>query len=247
MLNIIYRICDQRDGRTKIEQVTKRDCFLNFVDVFGTQNLQVVADNTRQETLDFIARFTDRVQTTRLGNSGSFMHALDLALALDDAQAVYLIEDDYLHHAHGPRYIAEGLALADYVSLYDHADKYLSRSPNPLVTDGGENTKVRLSPSTHWKYTNSTTMTFAVKVATLRADQAAFRQYCTGATPGDYFIFRKLAETGRTIISPLPGRATHCDEFTSPFFFDQTIPMRKTSEAAPLAAGASPAGQPAPV
>jgi hypothetical protein len=102
----------------------------------------------------------------------------------------------------------------------------MDRSPNPLVTDRGENTKVILTASSHWKYTNSTTMTFATRVKTLRTDQEIFRHFCNGKIPLDYFIFRNLAERGRTLITPLPGRSTHCDEYPSPFIFDSPIPFQ---------------------
>ena len=229
MLKLIYRICDHRNGGTKIPQINKRQCFLNFVEVFGTDHLTIVADNTRQETIDFLGRFTKRIERTALGNAASFIYALNIAVQFDDGQSVYLVEDDYLHLPKGPQYIIEGLERADYVSLYDHADKYMQKSPNPLVSDGGENTKVILTASSHWKYTNSTTMTFAVKAKTLKADQEVFRHYCSGKIPLDYFIFRKIAAAGRTLITPLPGRSTHCDEYPSPFIFDSPFPFKQVN------------------
>ena len=227
MLKLIYRICDHRDGGTKIPQINKRQCFLNFVEVFGTENLTIIADNTRQETIDFLSRFTKSIERTSLGNAASFIYALDIAVQLEDDQPIYLVEDDYIHNLKGPQYIAEGLERADYVSLYDHADKYMKNSPNPLVSGGGENTKVILTASTHWKFTNSTTMTFATHAKTLKADQHVFRHYCSGSTPLDYFIFRKIAEAGRTLITPIPGRSTHCDEYPSPFIFDAPLPFKQ--------------------
>lgn len=226
MLKIIYRICDLRDGNTKIPGISKRQCFLNFIQAFGTDNLTVIADNTRQETVDFLDGYASNIELTTLGNSGSFIHALDMALTYEDEMPVYLVEDDYLHHANAPVYLHEGLERADYVNLYDHADKYMRRGPNPLVINGGENTKVILTASSHWKYTNSTTMTFATSVKTLRTDQEIFRHFCNGKIPLDYFIFRNLAERGRTLITPIPGRSTHCDEYPSPFIFDSPIPFR---------------------
>ncbi len=227
MLKLIYRICDHRDGGTKIPQINKRQCFLNFVEVFGTDNLMIIADNTRQETIDFLSRFTSSIERTSLGNAASFVHALDIAVQFEDDQPIYLVEDDYIHTLKGPQYIAEGLERADYVSLYDHSDKYMTNSPNPLVSGGGENTKVILTPSIHWKYTNSTTMTFATRAKTLKADQQVFRHYCSGSTPLDYFIFRKIAETGKTLITPIPGQSTHCDEYPSPFIFDAPLPFKQ--------------------
>lgn len=227
MIHVIYRICDQRDGRTKIPQITKRQCFLNAVAVFGTTGLSVVADNTCPDTLSFLGKYTSRVHATQLGNSGSFLFALELAAGLPGAAAVYLLEDDYLHSANAADCILEGLERADYVSLYDHPDKYLDPSPNPLVRNGGENTKVILTASTHWKYTNSTTMTFAARAGTLKADHEIMRAACTAPIPRDYEMFRTLAARGRTLVTPIPGRATHCDQFPSPFIFSDPAPAFK--------------------
>lgn len=227
MLKIIYRICDLRNGGTKIPQVNKRQCFLNFIEVFGPDNVVVVADNTSQETVDFLGRHVHRIERTNLGNSGSFLYAMERAFQYQDDQLVYLVEDDYLHLSGSMQCLLEGLQHADYVSLYDHADKYMTRSPNPLVTGGGENTKVILTASTHWKFTNSTTMTFGTKVGTLRADQGIFREYCKDKLPKDYFIFRTLAQRARTLLTPIPGWSTHCDEFPSPFIFKSMFPFRK--------------------
>lgn len=226
MLKIIYRICDLRNGGTKIPQVNKRQCFLNFIEVFGPDNMVVIADNTSRETVDFLGRHVRCIEGTNLGNSGSFVYAVERALQYQDDQLVYLVEDDYLHLSGSLQCLLEGLQHADYVSLYDHADKYMPRSPNPLVTDGGENTKVILTASTHWKFTNSTTMTFGTKVGILRADQVIFREYCKDAIPKDYFIFRALAQRGRTLLTPIPGLSTHCDEFPSPFIFKSKFPFR---------------------
>ena len=250
MLHRIYRICDLRDGRTKIDRITKRQCFENFTAVFGSDHLTVVADHCRPETVDYLRGFTDRVFETDLGNSGSFLHALKLALALPDTDSVYLVEDDYLHQAGGPEFIAQGLEKADYVSLYDHPDKYADPSPNPLVKNGAEATRVILTRSTHWKQTNSTTMTFAARVSTLRRDAAAMEKYCRNPVPADFAMFGDLLKKGRTLITPIPGRATQCDDFPAPFIFDAPLPgleqegvpektdaRTETGSAGPTAAG----------
>lgn len=224
MLHRIYRICDLRDGRTKIGHITKRQCFENFVAVFGTEALTVVADHCRPETVDYLRGFTDRIFETELGNSGSFLYALKLALALPETDSVYLVEDDYLHQSGGPGFIVEGLEKADYVSLYDHPDKYADPSPNPLVKDGAEATRVWLTRSSHWKQTNSTTMTLAARVRTLREDAAIMEKYCQNPIPADFYMFCDLLQRGRTLITPIPGRATQCDDFPAPFVFDAPLP-----------------------
>lgn len=233
MLYKIYRICDLGDGRTKIDTITKRQCFLNFTEVFGSKGLTVVADNTGPETIAFMRSFGAEIHQTALGNSGSFLYALDLALALPEEASVYLVEDDYLHQAASQTHIRQGLELADYVSLYDHPDKYMDPSPNPLVKQGGEATKVLLTRSSHWKMTNSTTMTFAARVRTLRRDADVMRRYCQMPIPQDFFMFCELLKRGRRLVTPIPGRSTHCDHFPSPFIFDAPLPMAGSRQSTP--------------
>lgn len=226
MVDVIYRICDLRDGQTKIAQISKRQCFLNFIEVFGNACLTVVADNTRSETIEFLKRYTTDLHQTRLGNSKSFLYAAQLAAQRPKDRIVYLLEDDYLHLPDAAQCIVEALAHADYVSLYDHADKYLDPSPNPLVQQGGENTRVILTKTCHWKYTNSTTMTFACKAATLQEDLGLMTRFCQEAIPLDFHMFMELQKRGRRLLTPIPGCATHCDHMPSPFFFERFAAAR---------------------
>jgi hypothetical protein len=117
----------------------------------------------------------------------------------------------------------EGIQIGDYVSLYDHPDKYLppEQGGNPLVKDGGENTKLLLTRSSHWKVTNSTTMTFATRVQTIQEDQAIWWKYTQKNTPQDFkafaelcghtFLKNKITSPKRKLISCLPSRATHIE------------------------------------
>ena len=97
---------------------------------------------------------------------------------------------------------------ADYVTLYDHPDKYIN-GINPHVTDGGEETKVFLTDSCHWKFTNSTTMTFATTVKTLKDDIEIIRKWTLGTHPNDFEMFIELRNKGKSLVSPLPGYSTH--------------------------------------
>lgn len=156
-----------------------------------------------------------------------------MAVQEPDDEVVYLVEDDYLHRDGATRIILEGIDRADYVSLYDHPDKYMIPSPNPLVKEGGEETRVILTASTHWKFTNSTTMTFAARARTLKEDQQVMRQCCQRPDmPLDFQMFMLLGQNGRRLISPIPGKATHCDPFPSPFIFDEPFPIPPSMESA---------------
>jgi GT2 family glycosyltransferase len=218
----IFRISDHRNGATLIDGISKYRCFYNFLDIFGHHDTIIVADKVKPETKKLLASRVKDVHHTSLGNSKSFVYALDLAVQQPDDEIVYLVEDDYLHLPDAEQILIEGVERADYVSLYDHPDKYMSPGPNPLVRDGGEASKVILTRSTHWKYTNSTTMTFAAKAGTLKQDYNLLKQHCEYDIPLDFRMFTHLLQRGRKLITPIPGRSTHCDHFPSPFFFDRS-------------------------
>jgi len=97
------------------------------------------------------------------------------------------------------------------VSLYDHPDKYQDPSigGNPYCVGGAEDTRVYLTKSCHWKITNSTTMTFAAKVSTLKRTEETLRKYTSGTHPDDFKMFLDLRNQGELLITPLPGYSTH--------------------------------------
>ena len=80
---------------------------------------------------------------------------------------------------------------------------------NPFVKSGGEETKILLTDFCHWKVTNSTTMTFAARVKTLKKDERVLRKFTDGTYPFDYKMFLKLRKKGRILVSSIPGFATH--------------------------------------
>jgi len=149
---------------------------------------------------------------TNAGNSGSFIKALEIANSYKDDDIVYFVEDDYLHKPKSKDIILEGLEIATFVTLYDHPDKYLLDSPNPIVRSiGAETSKVYLTNSTHWKTTNSTTMTFAARISDIKNTGNIMRNYVKNTTPDDYNMWRELLQF-RDLIVPIPGYATHCHD-----------------------------------
>ena len=66
-----------------------------------------------------------------------------------------------------------------------------------------------LTKSCHWKLTNSTTMTFAARVSTLKADEAILREFTSGTHPNDFQMFLALREKQHGLITPIPGYSTH--------------------------------------
>ena len=61
----------------------------------------------------------------------------------------------------------------------------------------------------HGAGTNSTTMTFAAKVSTLKRVVPILRKHTSGKHPNDFHMFMELREQGELLITPIPGYATH--------------------------------------
>jgi len=205
-MNIIYRISDAGYNKVKPEYINNENCLKNSINIFNKENWLIISDNYSGD----LKQYNKKVQNVTIGHgAGTFNLALDYALLLNDNEIVYFIENDYLHKPDSDKILLEGFELgADYVSLYDHPDKYMDGT-NPYVENGGEYTKVYLSNSCHWKLTNSTTMTFAAKVKTLSEDEYILREFTKTTHPNDFQMFLALREKGRSLITPIPGYSTH--------------------------------------
>jgi hypothetical protein len=214
-MKIIYRISDAGYKKEKPDYINNENCLKNAVKVFNNADWNIIADNISSKTSDMIQKYKsqDHIYYVSVGHgSGTFNLALDEALQSLDDEIIYFVENDYLHKPNSQKIIEEGLNLgAAFVSLYDHPDKYLSPSKggNPYCEGGAEDTRVYLTKSTHWKVTNSTTMTFAAKVSTLKRIEPILRKYTQGSYPEDFKMFLELREQGELLITPIPGYATH--------------------------------------
>lgn len=224
MINVIYRLSDNGYNKPKFHHASKLHCLENCLSQFDINNVHLFVDETNlcsttKEQIEQIdqSRFFGDLQYYVGGSSaGSWRYVLDYTLKnfTGRSDVIYFLEDDYLHLPNSANCILEGLAIADYVSLYDHNDKYIpsTRGGNPYIgNDAGELTKVFRTASTHWKLTNSTTMTFATTIETLRYDESTWREFTTGTHPNDFGCFIKLRELGRSLITPIPGLSTHCE------------------------------------
>jgi len=214
----ILRISDRGHNPIFPKNVTKEICIRNFIDVFGS-DIIVIADNCFPETIENLRHLgVSDIRSTPLGNSGSLKYAFEICYnELNPDECVYLCEGDFLHLPYAENLLYEGLQIADYVTLYDHLDKYQSPSQNPLVEDGGENTKVLFTKTIHWKYTNSTVQTFCTQISTLIEDkEILYKHNFRSETPQSFLTFLELGHKGRKLASSIPGRSTACDRFPSP-------------------------------
>jgi len=233
-LYCFYRISDnfqktiKEDGtnliKKKPEYITKENCLNNFVKEFTTENLIIIADNVGPKLMEIIEKLIpkDQIITTSYGHgAGSFRKSLEISLNLPEDSYVYYVEDDYLHKNNSKKILLEGLEIGDYVSLYDHPDKYVNSNEvrnncqgNPKIIDNSEQTRVYLSNSTHWKLTNSTTMTFATNIRILKEDYIDILKFCSGTFPYDFYMFTNLIENKRRkLITSIPGYSTHGETY----------------------------------
>jgi hypothetical protein len=235
-LHIIYRISDVGYSKVKPAYINNENCLRNAVMVFPNAKFHVIADNVSEETYAMICRYVQSDEVTRVSighGAGTFNVGLDLALTFPDEDIVYHLENDYLHLPGSERLIQEILNYgASYCSLYDHPDKYRppSLGGNPFVdVDGGEATKVYCIGSSHWKITNSTTMTFACKVRVLKQDIKTLRKWTNkGHCPNDFKMFLELRKKGRALMTPIPGFSTHGETlFLSPFTDWESIALSR--------------------
>lgn len=231
-IKVLYRISDGGNPKVKLANATKEHCLDNCLATFGAENITVFADNCGSETQQMVRNKGLKPIEIKLGNALSWRFVVEFSISqFPDEQAVYLLEDDYLHLPKSATALLEGLEIADYVTLYDHPDKYIdpqNGGMNPFVDNGGEESKVFLTPSSHWKQTNSTTMTFAAKVQTLKEDKDIWWEFTSKGFPNDFGAFQRLQGIGewqnrifgkkRMLISSLPGLSTHGETaWLSPF------------------------------
>lgn len=213
--HVYYRISDFTNNNTqkvRPRDFCKRRNFENFLGCFSGAKIHVIADRVSSDTVDWLKTLCDDVECTNFGNGGdSFCWSIRRAIQeLKHTDIVYLCEDDYLHAEQAKNVITEGLNVADYVTLYDHPDKYVSNGPNPYVIYEGEISLVRKTNTCHWKFTNSTTLTFAARVGTLMYDEKIHTKWCAHGRSLDFNLFVDLRTTlGRTLASSIPGFSTH--------------------------------------
>ena len=214
-MRIIYRISDSGYSKVKHDYINNENCLANATKEFDDSIWSVIADNISADTNNMIQKYVTRdcILYTEKGNgAATFNLALDEALTYDDDEIIYFIENDYLHKPGSQKIIQEAFELgASFVSLYDHPDKYLSpdKGGNPYCEGGAEDTRVYKTDSVHWKITNSTTMTFASKVSTLKKYESILRKHTSETHPNDFQMFLELREHNELLITPIPGYATH--------------------------------------
>lgn len=220
-MKIYYRISNNSYKKNRLSFATKEFCMNNFLSEFNINSnfITIIADNVTEENLlSFIdSKKSNNIQVvyTKLNNAQSFKYIVSKSCEeCGDDDSIYYVEDDYLHHKNSNALIEEGLQISNYVTLYDHPDKYIDKDNggNPFIDGGGEVTRLVKTNSVHWKLTNSTTLTFATKGRIIKKDKDVWFKYLQNSYPRDFEAFCDLIQNyDRSLISCVPGNATHTE------------------------------------
>lgn len=202
-----YRISDNSYQKEKLPGIGKKECLENFLSIFGTRNVLIVADNCSSETIKYIDSLGVDRKISTLGNAGSLRWCLMDAINELNEEYVYFVEDDYLHHKDADKMLLDGFSLDDtsYTTFFDHPDKYTEHYGY------GETSKVYYNKH-HWRLTQSTTMTFIAKMDSLKKHWKIWDEYTSDNHPHDHHIFTKILEIyGGKLACAIPGLAVHTD------------------------------------
>ncbi len=247
----IYRISDYSNPeKVKPDYASKEDCLRVYVREFTNKNLIVLCDNVTKETHEMVKKYAEEenIHLTKNGNTGSFLASLQLAhsiikegLAPEDT-VFYFLEDDYLHRRGAYFILMEAFRElnADYVTLYDHPDKYQNfadpryqwghgmvdieedgiRKPGVIYNTGKQDT-IYISRSTHWRTVGSTTMTWATTAKNIIEDfEDLWKLHEGQPLPMGGTTFKLLADKGKKLLSPITAYSTHAEEKWMAYFVD---------------------------
>lgn len=206
-MKTIYRISDNGYKKPKLAGATKLMCLQNFIECFGTINY-LVADNCSDETIQIVSKMAEQMHVTKLGNAGSFKYSVEMLKeeSIDPNELLYFVEDDYLHHPDAKTTLENAIELSDYLTLFDHPDKYSK------MYDYGEIGKILRVKNQHWKTSISTTMTFACKYEVIKNDFDGIKKFCKDFHPNDHEMFQFLKNKNkRKLCVSIPGFSFHTD------------------------------------
>jgi hypothetical protein len=214
------------------------NCYLthqSLLKSFSLEEIIVIADNATIEQQKYFMKTSKICYITKRGNCGSFLLQIKLALEKHYADIYYFVEDDHLHLPDQKKWLQAGLEYFNFVSLYDHPDKYTFKEYQNLYR------KVVKTTACHFTSTPSTVMTFAMRRKTLLLCANFFLE-CEYTKPNlkipqDHLMFLDLAKQGYSLGTCIPGVSTHCElNGLSPYVnWEKYIELLKLEKAEKLA------------
>lgn len=189
-------------------------CFTNLLKSIQNKDIKlyVIFDKSKGEIQNnFIFKYRNKFNLIEI-NAGkdiiSFVKTWHITkkLNIPDNELIYFLENDYLHINNWISFVSEFFqenphSMKDnYLSLYDHNDKYFYSRYSDL------HSKVLSTTNRHWRTSPSTCGSFIVNKKVFLED---FDIHTTTAGDHKKFLYLK-SNRNRNVISPLPSLSTHC-------------------------------------
>jgi hypothetical protein len=188
-------------------------CFQNLLLTSQNMEIHVIFDITRGDLKqNWISKYKTQciiheIQGGSMDKAAVEMYkiAKELSNDMDDNDLFYFLENDYLHVDDWDKKVInlfETFQGLNYISLYDHNDKYFLPMYNDLVS------KIFVTDTCHWRTVPSTCGSYIINKSIYLEDYETHISLM-----GDHNKWLALTESkNRFIITPLPGLSTHCME-----------------------------------
>ena len=201
------------DHRNRPVWFDYENCFLNLLESIKDKNveLHLIMDGVIEN--NWISKYKDyyiphEIKGGNMINVTLAMYEIIKNTDLEETDLVYILENDYLHTLN---WIEKVLELYDtfkglnYISLYDHKDKYFLPMYDDLVS------KIFVTDTCHWRTTPSTCGSY---ITTKKIFDEDYDDHTGISVPiGDHHKWLFLNQTkNRFILTPVPGLSTHCVE-----------------------------------
>ena len=221
-LHVIYRATGGDNRKNRPPMYSKMRCLLSLLRAYDrvrdVSTLTFLNDGPMPDDRRQIEQaWGEIVDLPGLGNSPSYRVALERAILLPESSIVYFAEDDYLYTEAAFEALLSAfdeIPAADYVTLYDHVDRYKRTDDSR-----GGLSRVFIGGGRHWRTVESTCMTFGARVSRLKQDAWIQRFATRSRTPKDRILWRLTQGQKwffwkfpkRSLLGAMPALATHME------------------------------------
>jgi len=205
---IYYRHTSNHIVRNRPSWFSFENCWKNLLNTtYKKENINITLALDGDINNDFTKNYKDRFTLFPTDYNSSLISYRELlkyikGIKMDKDDLIYFVENDYLHIDNWVDKVIDLFSCyktLNYVSLYDHNDKYMP-GYDDLVS------KIITSNTHHWRTTPSTCGTFIMTRDLFDKDIDVWE-----STVGDHNTFMYLnQERQRYVLTPIPGLATHC-------------------------------------